>query len=433
MDNRTILDFQLFHFIENYELDEIKSQKNIIKLVRDGADLAATDNGKTPMELLAKKDLWPIIIAIAKIKKRTTNDPYRFDAVLLDAVSDNQYEAVKALCEADAKQTWYFDKATTHNYCLHASVKNNHPQILRLLKQHGGNVHKTNGITQLGFTPLELACDLKHWECAGILLEKQHIPFTLGSFDAFKKAFKAKKFNIADGVIRAAGGPNVLNPENDGNTILHSVITQWPRLGDGADLILDYVLRHGLKQKTLNHKNQTAIELASKLALSSGINKTERWRCIKLLIDAMGDLKPKDIINFHLEKVLQNAVKDQNFAIVQLLLLKGVPCTESNMEIGNIALHWAVKTKNSKILNLLLEYGADPALPYRDGTNTLDFAKKINDAECLLEFDKHIDFEVMDEMPSVTKVGLFQPTQPVTDKKVIKTPSMLNSSAVKRF
>lgn len=433
MDNRKPLDFQLFYTIENYELDKKKNQANIIRLVKDGADLAATQNDKTAMELLTIKKLWPCITEITKIKKQIEDDSYKYGLVLLEAVNQGQYEAVKALCEAGTKQTWYYNKSKEHNYCMHVVVKNGYVDILRLLIKHGGDVTATNGAKEgLGQTALELACSLKHWESAEILLENQKISFTHESFVAFQKAFKAKKFDIADGIIRAVGGPNIINAKNDGNTILHNIVKQWTRLGNNSDLLLHFVLSHGIKQKKLNHDNKTAIELASELALSPKTNTNERWRCVKLLIHAHEKLKSNDIIDMHLEKVLQNAIKGQNFIIVQLLLQKGVPCNASSMEMGNIALHLAVKAQNPKILELLLMHGADPSILNKDGINTMDFAKKIKAEAFFQELNSHLDSETLEDLPSVTTVGIFQPARPATDSQLIKA-SFLSNAQAKRY
>ena len=60
--------------------------------------------------------------------------------------------------------------------CAHDAVFYNNPNALRLLKQNGSSLDKTD---RLGFTPLHLACMLKHdqeslhsrLECLKILLD----------------------------------------------------------------------------------------------------------------------------------------------------------------------------------------------------------------------------------------------------------------------
>jgi|AntDeeMinimDraft_5_1070356.scaffolds.fasta_scaffold06649_5 ankyrin repeat protein len=91
------------------------------------------------------------------------------------------------------------------------------------------------------------------------------------------------------------------------------------------------------------------------------------------------------------KKAYLEAVRSEKIRVVKKMLKRGVNVNEKDGELGNTALPYAMFTGNFDLVNLLLNYGADPFLENKKGYNAIDAARLIGKKEIvrLLVSKKH--------------------------------------------
>ncbi|KAF3921062.1 Ankyrin-3 [Arthrobotrys entomopaga] len=95
---------------------------------------------------------------------------------------------------------------------------------------------------------------------------------------------------------------------------------------------------------------------------------------MKLLIENGSDISNFDDYG---RSPLRFAVDGGKLGAVKLLLEKGVDVNSPVDWHGGTALHWATRMGYTPIVQLLIEYGADPTLRCYDGRTALDYAKQV--------------------------------------------------------
>jgi ankyrin repeat protein len=248
---------------ELFKVIKDKQNEKIIPLIKEGADLSAVEDGKTPVELAAKINE----TAVALIAKTPCdkNDTYKFGSVLLEFVKKENVSRAESLINAGAWLTWR--RISSGNTSLHIAAQNGNMRILQLL------------------------------------------------------------------------------------------------------------IHHNADQCSLNHDNKTPVELAS---------ESGNWEVVRFLVKSEQHPEKERIKELHWKNVLQNAIKQDNYAMVKFMLEHGASCKSKNDEMGNIALGLAVKhSHNPMIFSLLLEYGANPNVENKDGKNTYALAEDFKNTATL--------------------------------------------------
>jgi len=116
---------------------------------------------------------------------------------------------------------------------------------------------------------------------------------------------------------------------------------------------------------------------AATIAGAKGQTDMLRW-----LISAGADVDSPDVYRF---TPLMRAVDNRHTEAVQILLLQGHAGVNFKDESDNTALHFAVANKQSDVIKLLLNHGADPLLANRDGITPADLAKQHPDISGIFE------------------------------------------------
>lgn len=397
--------------------DNSISQMN--KLLVTGVDLAATNSkDQTPIQYALLLQRWNCINAIIKAKIKTdAEDKAKYGLALLAFVKRNDYENAKRLLEAGALQKWV--SSVSMYSCLHHAVANNNTRLLKLLLAHGGSLASKNDI---GLTPIQLAVNLRRWDMVKDIAQarptndKDTAKYTHALFSvidqytifidlsvmislvnagasltatndhgftliewAVKRAKESYNWNAVAAIVALkktdekdearygsallfsvtnnrddmvklfldAGTPIALKEEVDdeGNTYLHSAIK------NKNIKILQLLIQGGAQLSSVNHNEETPVQLAAKL---------KDWVAMQLLIEANNNKKnDKESVDvLHYKEALLSAIKGGALKAVSLLLENGAPCNEYSEEEGNVALYWAVKSNNPAIVALLMQQGA---------------------------------------------------------------------------
>ena len=165
-------------------------------------------------------------------------------------------------------------------------------------------------------------------------------------------------YDIVKALWNKGARPSIL--KLDQSTILHSAVRTQDETGDEARAeILQMFLsceKHGSDLKAAinlqNNKGWTALKLAARRNLE---------RCVEVLLDNGAD---PDILDEEEFSPLHNAVTFP--AIVKLLLTKAKNINCQN-NIGETPLHLASERGVTESAKTLLEYGADPNIPNKEG------------------------------------------------------------------
>lgn len=103
---------------------------------------------------------------------------------------------------------------------------------------------------------------------------------------------------------------------------------------------------------------------------------------MKWLIKAGADINAEDVYRF---SPLMRAVDNRHEETVRVLLGMGNANVDSQDESDNTALHYAVSNGHVSVVALLMEYGADPHIPNRDGITPEALAVDNDDIARLVE------------------------------------------------
>lgn len=188
----------------------VKNRKvKLIKLLLD-YNASLTDKNsdeQTPIHMAAKLGYWDCVEAIAKCRATDKADAAKYCLALFHAAYAKEVKTVEGLLAAGTSaEVERIYETGTYNSILHIAVKNNDLPMIELLLQYKVSVYSRN---LAGQTPLELACELGHWDCARRLMGKFNEYKFNGSETsglAFIHAIKAGQLDIARG-LKERGAP----------------------------------------------------------------------------------------------------------------------------------------------------------------------------------------------------------------------------------
>lgn len=155
--------------------------------------------------------------------------------------------------------------------------------------------------------------------------------------------------------------PSNVVVDSENNTLLHLAVQS------GNCALISYLLERGCDPKLKNNAGLTPAALAAQIASNN------KWQIVNLFVEFKQD---EDAIKYGFNKALLCAVKDNNYIMAKKLLENGAMAQAELFfdDTGNGYLHEAVKNKNIRMIELLLEYHADMTLENKEGLTPVTMA-----------------------------------------------------------
>ncbi|MCS5711378.1 ankyrin repeat domain-containing protein [Candidatus Berkiella aquae] len=267
---------------------------------------------------------------------------------------------------------------------LHIAAACGYSSIIQQLLERGAAF---NVETNVGDTPLHLATLANHPAVVSLLLEKgAHAD--LKNADGLTPIFLAARMGLTDIIAQLLTRKADFNFVKDllaGKAPLTKIHPLGYATKHNYGEIIPYLLKQGEDLNTLDSTGYAPLHLAAyynlpqmtKILLSYGANieiqdnqgkrtplhlaaVRDNVEIIQLLVEQNADTESQDIDN---HTPLHLAVINARYKAVEVLLQRGanVHATryEDEAEYGTNALHMAAQQRNTKLLQLLLKYGAD--------------------------------------------------------------------------
>eukprot|EP00667_Euglena_gracilis_P000360 EG_transcript_359 len=202
-----------------------------------------------------------------------------------------------------------------------------------------------------GWTCLHMAAEAGMTECVQELLRRSAAVDTLdkqGNTPLMLAAYTGQRGTVE---LLVEAQADVRHVRRNGMTALHMACSRHHH-----PAVLRLLLRHG----------------AVPHAMADGctpLHVFAAWCKDMQLLDMLIDASPTDFVNQteHDETTpLHVAISAGNFAVAERLLQAGAVVDWPN-SAGETALHWACRMQRKRLVALLLQHGADPMRPNRDG------------------------------------------------------------------
>ncbi len=306
------------HSLDSVELEKLlpRFKDLIFKFLKD-------DNLGILLQIL-KLEVTPNIVANSQ-----KNTPLHL------AVTTGSIKIVKALLDYGAKTN--LKNQAEHTPLLLAAE---HPEITRLLLEHGAQVNTLNG--QARWTSLHHAARHGYYDSAELLVKHQ-ADITLKTDDGSTPLHIAVQFGFTNicSLFLSQKNANINAQSNSGRTPLI-----WSVLEDNVDM-LTFLLKYTSEDKVLKI-NEPVGEVSPK---EEEVQEIKGDKVLKIN-EPVGEISPKEekVQEIKGDKVLKIDLADNE---------------------GRTPLYWAVKRLNGKAVKLLLAHGADPKYVANDGTTAI--------------------------------------------------------------
>lgn len=305
---------------------------HIRNLVKDGANIHLKDktNGSTLLHLASQKGYIDIIEFLIEMgvdidaQTKQGETPLHW-VIKWPKGTSNLFNVSKVLIDRGADISIKDNQGMT---ALHHAINSKEIDIAKLLIEtysDDGMMNYTiiNAISNNGKTPSHLAIEKDSIEIAEILIA--HLANIEARDDRKKTPLHyAKSLDMTKLLVEH--GADINATDKDGNTILYYAILHYKLK------IITYLIEIGVNINIKNWLGETVLHLTSRRG---------DWEIVLALIK---DAKRKAQLNI------------------------------KNNE-GMTALHWAVKEEKEKVVELLLENGADPTIKNNEGETSIDLAK----------------------------------------------------------
>jgi ankyrin repeat protein len=371
------------------------------------------------------------------------------------AVKAGQGKIVSAIIEAGADVNATNDM---HRTALDVAVEHHERELATLLRKHGAksgaelsyhgaimtdnlnelrkHIRQNHDMNELldGVLPICLAFQYRKWEAAKILLKKCDVK-------------KRQKWNLTPLHVAASSGASLeilekmlklgveINAEDaSGETPLGAA-------AEGGHLeIVDWLIKHGADIHHARSHGTTPVscalnkghtEIASHL-IDLGAKAT-LWQAVKCdhLVKARERLNAGADVNNECEehcsdRPLDVAIMNDSTEMVELLLEFGADPNQQDRTVhwkggsfgGDTALHTAVLHASAKMVKLLLSHGADPDVADAHGLTPIEYAVRRNCSFLAKIMEAHLDKKLS---LKATETGI---EQLYTIKKVADTLSV---------
>ncbi|HSW68811.1 MAG TPA: ankyrin repeat domain-containing protein [Gammaproteobacteria bacterium] len=255
-------------------------------------------------------------------------DLAQYKQALIKAIQANHFDAVFTLLETGNP---------TSQECLNAAIEKNNNPLLQLLLFKSTQIEINDEIKH----PLEMACDLRYWDCVATIVRHQERDINQNYGRILFLAVGAEEVSLAR-LLLEKGAPSHWLTTVNGDRPLHVAI----RANNRAMLELLLSFRADLTQE--NFEKLTPIQLARQL---------EHWSCIEM-IARMRMTDAKDTARYG--DALFCAVRANRLITAKVLLEAGASsgwCSSDEDE--NQCLHVAVSNNYKEMVALLFTYGFD--------------------------------------------------------------------------
>ena len=287
-------------------------------------------------------------------------------SLLLEKVRNNQTADAKALLEANTPTIWC---TLDNNSCLHLAVKNKNAVLIKLLIDHGAELHGEN---LDGLTPIQLAMligiEEQCWHYVKIIAEGRSTnPSDSSRYgSALLTAVRYNQPDTAIALLNAKAPTNRCSKSNN-YSCLH-----WAVENKNEWLIQVLIDTNPNLLTSETSAGLTPIELAA---------AHKNWRCVKTIAEKY---KTNYIDAPRYSNVLLSAVRYNQTEVVNALLhAKASPMKWCSKESGYTCLHWAVENMNVALIKLLICYGAKPNIKDNQGQTPIQLAYAQKNLDCI--------------------------------------------------
>jgi ankyrin repeat protein len=302
----------------------------------------------TEIQIAARNRDWNLVISLAKTQDTDKEDTLRYGDALLEAVQchpSNVKEIVEILLNAHAPTHWRYND--TKNSPLHFAAHYGNTELVKLLLEHGASLSKKNLDKK---TPIQLAADNRQWA-------------TVMAITKFRRTgYDTDYYHYAGALITAI----IYNPPEVKNVVealldakAHTTWVAGPKQNTALHLatlysnneVIQLLIDHGADLSVKNLNDITPIEFAVKMAKAD-----EDWSSVIMIAQAE-NTDTND--NLHYGSALIEAVDDNQIHVVEILLKANASTTWNHTDTNNSPLHLAIIDKNTEMVKLLIQNGAN--------------------------------------------------------------------------
>jgi ankyrin repeat protein len=318
-------------------------------LIQAGADVnRANEYGVTPLSLACINRSASMVDRLLKAGANPNAAQWTGETPLIVCAYTGAVDAVKMLL---AKGADFKAKESQQGHtALMRAAAGRHPEVVRALVAAGADVHERS---RGGFTPLQFASQQGDIESARILLAAG-----AGIDEAPPGALDARRDEWGTGGVCATGRSKCFTPQENGTPLVIAAAS-------GHEAMALFLLENGANPNGIDAYGRTALHYAI----------PEGWAGIDSFF-----YRP-----FHHETKLPNLPN-----LVTALLARGAnpnmqvtrdysaysrgPYAYSTSAVGATPFAFAAAAADLEIMRILLDAGADPKIPTKDGTTALMFA-----------------------------------------------------------
>ena len=384
------------------------SVEDIINLIAKGANIEFTNNlRETPLHIAAKEGCVLAIEALIGLQANIKALDKDGKTALYLAAKSGHITVIEKLIESGASVNQYneYQEPMGHQYVgiqehpyggipIQIAAEQGHADVVTLLLTRGANPNPSTCFSDLDSSPLVYAVRSGSVEAVNALIQygaklKGSVSRYTGDFRSVSStllhlAVQQGSVEVIQALIKA--GVQVDGFETGGSTPLYyaainskiEIVKLLKKHGaktdavDAQGLTFLHILAHHKKIETIKSLKALEFNLEEKgtggftaLHYAAAFGKIE---AIKALIEAGANIKATDE---HGETPLHYAAQHGQIEAIRQLIAFADVNDKADSEWGRAPIHMAVANQKVEAIKVLLELGADPNLPNKNGLTTL--------------------------------------------------------------